>query len=103
MTQERKTQIYSWIKDETASLMSDRKYKLFVFGSQANKEILSNSDIDIGIDAGKPIEDNLISRLWNKLDDLPTLYSFDIVDFQLVEDRFKKVSLKNIEILHDGL
>ena len=102
MTKERKTQIYNWIKEETDTLLSDRKYKLFIFGSQANREILSNSDIDIGIDAGKPIEDNLLSRLWNKLDDLPTLYSFDVIDFQLVEERFKRVALKNIEVLHDG-
>jgi len=56
--------------------------------------MLSNSDIDVGIDAGKPIEDNPISRLWNKLDDLPTPYLFDIIDFQLVEERFKRVALK---------
>lgn len=102
MTLERKTQIYNWIKEETASILLERKYKLFIFGSQANRETLSNSDIDIGIDAGQPIDDKLFSLLWNNLDDLPTLYSFDLIDFQLVEERFKSVALKNIEVLHNG-
>lgn len=103
MTAERKIQIYNWIKEEVNKLLPDSNYKLFVFGSQANREILTNSDIDIGIDTGKPLDDKIISRLWNNLDDLPTLYSFDVIDFQIVEERFKKVALKNIEILHDGL
>lgn len=102
-TIERKLQIYTWIKEETENLLSNQKYKLFIFGSQANRAFLSNSDIDIGVDTGRPIESQIISRLWNKLDDLPTLYTFDIVDFQTVEERFKKVALKNIEILKDGL
>ncbi|TAF75075.1 MAG: nucleotidyltransferase domain-containing protein [Bacteroidetes bacterium] len=102
-TIERKLQIYTWIKEETESLFCNQKYKLFIFGSQANRAFLSNSDIDIGVDAGRPIESQIISKLWNKLDDLPTLYSFDIIDFQTVEERFKKVALKNIEILKDGL
>ncbi len=102
MTKERKTQIYTWIKEETEKLLLNQNYKLFIFGSQANRDILSNSDIDIGIDAGVPINDSIISRLWNNLDDLPTLYSFDVIDFQTVDDKFKKVALKNIEILKDG-
>lgn len=103
MTKERKEMIYSWIKEETAKLLADQNYKLFIFGSQANREILSNSDIDIGIDAGRPLDNMTTSKLWNKLDDLPTLYSFDVIDFQMVEDRFRKVALKNIEVLHNGL
>ena len=102
MTKERKEQIFNWIKEETTKLIENQNYKLFIFGSQANREVLSNSDIDIGIDAGKPIDGRIISKLWNKLDDLPTLYTFDVVDFQTVEERFKKVALKNIEILKDS-
>jgi predicted nucleotidyltransferase len=102
VTKERKLLIFSWIKDAVNEFFPNQNYKLFVFGSQANREILSSSDIDVGIDIGKPIENRIISMIWNKLDDLPTLYTFDVIDFQMVEDRFKKVALKNIEVLHDG-
>lgn len=101
MTKERKEQIYNWIREEVYKLLPNLKYKLFIFGSQANREILTNSDIDIGIDAKIPINDKIISKLWNNLDDLPTLYTFDLVDFQTVDERFKRVALKNIEILKD--
>jgi predicted nucleotidyltransferase len=103
MTPERKKQIFDWIKIEAENLLGGTSYKLFIFGSQANREILSNSDIDVGIESKKgAIDDSLITRLWNKLDDLPTLYSFDVVDFATVDEKFKKVAMKNIEILHDG-
>ncbi len=76
-------------------------YDLFIFGSQANKGELIVADIDLGIKAKKPIEPLLLSRIKHLLnDELPSLYTFDVVDFSKVENTFAKVALQNIEFLH---
>jgi len=74
-------------------------YKSFIFGSQANLSELRRADIDIGIDAGRPLTLREESLIFNALENLPTLYKFDVVDFCKAEDSFKKVAFKKIESL----
>ncbi len=77
-------------------------FDLFVFGSQANRPELIVADIDLGIKATKTIEPKLLSRIKHILnDELPSLYTFDVVDFSKVDASFAKVALQNIEYLHN--
>lgn len=99
---DRREQILYWINDAVNSVLSDRQYKLFIFGSQANLKALKNSDIDIGIESAELLEDSLLTKIWSRLEDLPTLYTFDLIDFNRVDDNFKKIAKKNIELLHNG-
>lgn len=80
-----------------------QSFDLFIFGSQANKNELINSDIDVGIKASSPIDSTVLSNIKYQLNDkLSSLYTFDVVDFTTVSDSFAKVALKKIEILaHD--
>lgn len=53
----------------------------------------------MGIDAGEKIEYAIMGRIHGELEDLPTLYFYDFVDFQHVSDSFRNIALKNIEVL----
>ncbi len=76
-------------------------FDLFIFGSQANKKELIAADIDLGIKANRPIALELLSRIKHLLnDELPSLYTFDVVDFSKVDSNFAKIALQNIEYLH---
>ena len=69
--------------------------KVILFGSKARNDYKYNSDIDLAIIFTS--NDNYI-KILTKLENLNTLYKFDIVDFNsLKEDKFKK------EILKDGI
>lgn len=94
----RKEEIKQMIKKVIAEHLKGN-YELFLFGSQAGLTELKRADIDVGVDAGRPLTLREQSLIWNGLDDLPTLYRFDVVDFTKVKPEFKKVALNKIEIL----
>lgn len=95
----RKEQIKQMIKEVVAKHLPDKTYKLFIFGSQANKPELQRADIDIGIDSGEKLNLMIREQIHQDLQEMETLYFFDFIDFQAVEEYFKKVALSNIEIL----
>lgn len=70
--------------------------RVLLYGSRARGDYQQGSDIDIAIDAPM-MDDKEFARLWNALDDLPIIYTMDIVHLQ---------SLKNQRLLdaihHDG-
>ncbi len=76
------------------------RYHLFFFGSRINGQGSERSDIDIGIEGTGPIEDKTFFALKEEINKLPTLYKFDLVDFQKASDAFRQVALKNIEDIH---
>ena len=50
------------------------------------------------VDAGQPLDRDIYNRIKFVLnEELPTLYTFDLVDFKKVDDDFKKIALKNTE------
>ncbi|HWZ34598.1 MAG TPA: nucleotidyltransferase domain-containing protein [Mucilaginibacter sp.] len=95
----RRQQIKQWLKVVIEDNLQSISYKAFIFGSQANKEELSRSDIDVGILADQAIPDMNFVRIANAIEDLPMLYKIDLVDFYNVEDKFKAVAMKNVEWL----
>jgi len=77
-------------------------FELFVFGSQANRAKLIAADIDLGFRTNRSLELSTLNRIKHQLNnELPSLYTFDVVDFNKVETSFAAVALKNIEILHN--
>lgn len=95
----RKEQIKKMIREVVAKNLPQGGYKLFIFGSQANQPELIKADIDVGIDTGFKLAKSIRAKIRLDLEDLPTLYFFDFVDFQNVEDYFKEVALTNIEAI----
>ncbi len=52
-----------------------------LYGSRARGDYKQGSDIDVAIDAPR-MTDRAFSNLWNQLDDLPIIYTLDIVHLQ---------------------
>ncbi|MBD1392339.1 nucleotidyltransferase domain-containing protein [Mucilaginibacter glaciei] len=96
---ERKAQIKDWLKQILDIYLSGVKYQAFLFGSQANLDILKRADIDLGIWAEKPIDNAVLVQITNSIEDLPMLFKVDLVDFSQVNDVFKNVALSNMEVL----
>ena len=71
--------------------------KAILFGSRSRGDFKSNSDIDLAIIFNDNAYDNYI-KLLTKLENLNTLYKFDIIDF----NRITNEKLKE-EILKDGI
>lgn len=95
----RRQQIKQWLKETLENNLQDISYRAFIFGSQANRDELIRSDIDVGILADTAIPAINFVRISNAIEDLPMLYKIDLVDFYNVEDKFKAVALKNVEWL----
>jgi predicted nucleotidyltransferase len=53
------------------------------FGSWPQRHAQPHSDIDIALSAGKPIPPERIALLQEAVDELPTLYTIDIVDLNV--------------------
>jgi len=74
-------------------------YKVFFFGSRVKEDNSSRSDIDIGIEGPKKMPVQIKLEIEEELDNLPTLYKFDLVDFKEVPEKFRKEALKYVEYI----
>lgn len=76
-----------------------KKYKVFFFGSRVSGKGSERSDIDIGIEGPRPIPLEIIVEIKAEIDEIPTLYRIDIIDFRNVEEDFYKVAKQNFELI----
>lgn len=65
-------------------------YKLYLFGSRALNRHTENSDFDLLVDAGKKIEFGVFAKIRYEIEELPTLYSVDLTDWQAADPEFLK-------------
>jgi len=70
-------------------------YRLFLFGSRAQGDYDEKSDVDIGIQSDIPISAKKWLTIQEKVEQIPTLLKIDIVDFNTVNEDFKKIALKH--------
>jgi len=77
--------------------LPQNSYRVFFFGSRVKGTNFLRSDIDIGIDGPKEIPAEIKLKIEEEIENLPTLYKIDIVDFKEVSDEFKKEAFKDIE------
>ena len=88
------------ILNRAARIVSDELgggYRLFLFGSRAKGTGDDRSDIDIGILSDFPITGKQLIAIQEKVDQIPTLLKIDVVDFNSVDDEFKKIALKDAQ------
>jgi len=88
----------SEIIERVAKIVSQevsQEFRLFLFGSRADKTNDARSDVDIGILAGSPINAKQLFTIREKIDEIPTLLKIDFLDFAAVDDKFQNVALKN--------
>ena len=76
-------------------------YKVFYFGSRVTGGAGERSDIDIGIDASQRIPGDIMVEIGSELQELPIMQKIDVVDFNVVDEDFKKVALEKIEVIYE--
>lgn len=76
----------------------DRSYEVFLFDSRAAGTAHGRSDIDIGIRGPRPLSYETIAEIAEELDEAPTLYSIDVVDFARVPAKFHTVAKEQVPI-----
>ncbi|SMM99925.1 hypothetical protein SPONL_991 [uncultured Candidatus Thioglobus sp.] len=76
----------------------DVNVSLRLFGSRANKTENQYSDIDLAIQHTQQLDANKMRKFKNFIDNVPTLYSIDLVDVSYANAELKK-QIKHNSIL----
>lgn len=80
-------------KEITLKHLNKDKYCVFLFGSRASGDSSISSDIDIGIIGTERIGD-LYYKIINEIEESAVPYQVEIVDFNTVEEDFKRIVLE---------
>lgn len=75
------------------------KYRVFFFGSRVAGKGTDRSDIDIGIEGPKPIPVRAWAEIQEELEQIPTLYKIELVDFRHVPPKFRHVAEQHTEVI----
>jgi predicted nucleotidyltransferase len=76
----------------------DPAYRVFLFGSRATGSAGKRSDIDIGIEGPAPVPHAVLAAIQDELDEAPTLYTIDVVDFMRVPETFRRIAHRRIAL-----
>jgi len=68
-------------------------HRVFLFGSRARGQGRDRSDFDIGVIGDNPLPVQDFYAIEDQLEDLPTLYKIDWVDFNRASDRFRQIAM----------
>lgn len=88
------------ILDIIGKYLDLKKHKIFLFGSRVEGKGNERSDIDVGIEGKKPLPAGVLLDIQDGIENLPTLYKIEIVDFAAVDKVFKQVAKQRIELLN---
>ncbi len=78
-----------------------KHFRIFVFGSRVSSENSKFSDIDIGIESRVKIPGSIMTKIKEEINNIRTLYSFDVVDFKRTSKDFKEKALSQKEVLYE--
>lgn len=87
-------------KNLVLSSIDKKSFAVFLFGSRAIGKQSRTADIDIGVLGEMPFPDKEIALLKDKLEESIVPFNVDIVDFFNVDPKFKKIALKQVEVLN---
>ena len=71
-------------------------YEAVLFGSRATGEATPRSDWDIGLIGPERLQAVVMWSIREALEEMPTLHTFDVVDFITVPNSFRKVALRKV-------
>lgn len=80
--------------------VNEERLRLYLFGSWAQGRALSESDLDVALDTGRPIEPAIIHGITDALEELPTLRRVDIVDLHAVDLNFRNRVVEDGELIY---
>jgi len=78
-----------------------KDYKIFFFGSRVHGGGDDLSDIDVGIEGTRRVPAEAMVSIREDIDNLPTLYKVDVVDFRRVPPAFYTVAKEHIEEINE--
>ena len=78
--------------------LPDPAYRVFLFGSRAEGTARPRSDIDIGIEGPAPVPREAMALIEEELEEAPTLYTIEVVDFARVPENFRRVASRRIQL-----
>ena len=78
--------------------LPDASYRVFLFGSRAAGTAQPRSDIDIGIEGPAAVPQATLSAILEELEEAPTLYSIDVVDFRRLSEKFRRVARQRVPL-----
>jgi predicted nucleotidyltransferase len=76
------------------------EYKVFFFGSRTTGKGNEHSDVDVGIQGPERIPWKVMNAIKEELEELPTLYKIDIMDFYNAPEKFQRVTNKEKEYIN---
>jgi predicted nucleotidyltransferase len=76
----------------------DPAFRVFLFGSRAEGRADPRSDIDIGIEGPAPVPHAAMALIEEELEEAPTLYTIEIVDFARVPKKFREVARHRVPL-----
>ena len=88
------------VKEIVRQQLPGGNYRLFFFGSRVKGDSSQRSDIDLGIESDQQLSAKTKLEIEERLQDLPTLYKIELVDFNKVSADFKKIALKYSEVIN---
>jgi predicted nucleotidyltransferase len=78
--------------------LPDPAYRIFLFGSRADATAHPRSDIDIGIEGPSPVTREMLASIEEELEEAPTLYTSDVVDFGRAPEKFRRVASRQVPL-----
>ena len=76
----------------------DPVYRVFLFVSRAAGLAAERSDIDIGIEGPAPVPHLALATIHEELEEAPTLYTLDVVDFRRAPENFRRLARRRIQL-----
>ncbi len=78
--------------------LPDPAYRVFLFGSRATGKGHDRSDIDIGIEGPSRVPREVLAAIHEEIEEAPTLYSIDVVDFKRLPRKFRQIAHQRIPL-----
>jgi predicted nucleotidyltransferase len=78
--------------------LPDPAYRIFLFGSRATGSAAERPDIDIGVEGPAPVPHPALAAIHDEIEEAPTLFTIDVVDFRRVSEKFREVAQQRIEL-----
>ncbi|KAF0162032.1 MAG: DNA polymerase beta domain-containing protein [Rhodocyclaceae bacterium] len=77
-------------------------HRVVIFGSRARGDARPRSDFDIGVIGESPLPLRDFYALADQIEDLPTLYRIDWVDFARTSEKFRRAALASMKVIYEA-
>ncbi len=78
--------------------LPDPAYRIFLFGSRATGTAHARSDTDTGTEGPGPVPRETLAAIDEEIEEAPTLYTIEVVDFARVPESFRQVASERIPL-----